>query len=118
MTRGGFIFSRVAVWLRMAGARKQTLCPHMTSSARIAVYVQPRASLTELAGLHDGCIKIRLAAPPVDGAANAALIAFVAERLGIAKQHVRLVSGHGSRRKVLEIEGLSLADIHGALDGA
>jgi uncharacterized protein len=87
----------------------------MTSSARIAIHVQPRASRTEVAGLHDGCIKIRLAAPPVDGAANAALVAFVAERLKIARQCVRLVSGHGSRRKVLEIEGLSLAEIHGAL---
>jgi uncharacterized protein (TIGR00251 family) len=89
--------------------------PRMTSSARIAVYVQPRASVTEVTGLHDGCIKIRLAAPPVDGAANAALVEFVAERLGIAKQRVRLVSGPGSRRKVLEIEGLSSAVIHGAL---
>ena len=42
--------------------------------------------------MHDGAIKIRLAAPPVDGAANAALIEFVAERLGLAKSRVRLVS--------------------------
>ena len=85
------------------------------SYSRIAVHVQPRASLTEIAGLHDGCVKIRLAAPPVDGAANAALVAFVAERLGIAKQRVRVVSGLGSRRKVLEIEGLSETAIRGAL---
>lgn len=82
---------------------------------RLAVYVQPRAAATEIAGRHDGCIKIRLAAAPADGAANAALVEFVAERLGIAKQRVRLRSGHASRRKVLEIEGLSAAQILAAL---
>lgn len=76
-------------------------------SARIEVYVQPRASKTQVAGRHDGRIKIRLAAPPVDGAANAELIRFVAARLGIAKSQVRLVSGESSRRKVLEIEGVA-----------
>lgn len=84
-------------------------------SARISIYVQPRASRTEVAGLHDGCIKIRLAAPPVDGAANTALVAFVAERLGVSKQQVRLVAGHTSRRKVLEVDGVSLEAIQAAL---
>jgi len=84
---------------------------------RLAVYVQPRAAASAVAGRHDGCIKIRLAAPPVDGAANAALVEFVAQRLGIAKQRVRLCSGHASRRKVLEIDGLSEAAILAALEG-
>jgi uncharacterized protein (TIGR00251 family) len=65
--------------------------------------------------MHDGAIKIRLAAPPVDGAANAALIEFVAERLGLAKSRVRLVSGTSSRRKVLEIEGVDEATVARAL---
>ena len=73
---------------------------------RLEVYVQPRASKTEVAGMHDGRIKIRLAAPPVDGAANAELVSFVASRLGIAKSKVRVVAGEASRRKVLEIEGV------------
>jgi uncharacterized protein (TIGR00251 family) len=87
----------------------------MSITTRVRVYVQPRAAHTATAGLHDGCIKIRLAAPPVDGAANAALLAFVAERLGIAKQNVRLIAGHGARRKVLEVDGLSLEAIQAAL---
>jgi len=87
----------------------------MSTTTRISVYVQPRASRTELAGLHDGCIKIRLAAPPVDGAANAALLAFLAERLGVAKQRVRLIAGQGGRRKVIEVDGLSLEAIQAAL---
>lgn len=65
--------------------------------------------------MHDGAIKIRLAAPPVDGAANAALIEFVAERLGVAKSRVKLLSGASSRRKVLEIEGVDEASVAGAL---
>ena len=87
----------------------------MSSAVRIDIYVQPRASRTMLAGTHDGCVKIRLAAPPVDGAANAALIEFVAERLGIAKSCVRVVAGHSSRRKVVEIDGVSRTAVLAAL---
>jgi uncharacterized protein len=79
----------------------------VTNRVRIAVYVQPRASRTEIAGMHDGCVKIRLAAPPVDGAANAALVAFVADRLGIARGRVRVVAGMTARRKVLEVDGVA-----------
>ena len=80
--------------------------------ARLEVYVQPRASKTEVAGMHDGRTKIRLAAPPVEGAANAELVSFVASRLGIAKSKVRVVAGDASRRKVLEIEGVELGAVH------
>jgi uncharacterized protein (TIGR00251 family) len=83
----------------------------MSNAVRIDIYVQPRASRTMLAGTHDGCVKIRLAAPPVDGAANAALLEFVAQRLGIAKSSVRIVAGQSSRRKVVEIEGISRAAV-------
>jgi uncharacterized protein (TIGR00251 family) len=76
-------------------------------SVRIEVYLQPRASKTELAGMHGGVIKIRIAAPPVENAANLALIDFIAQHLGIAKRSVRVVSGGASRRKVLEIDGVS-----------
>ena len=82
---------------------------------RVEVYIQPRASVTELAGTHAGLIKIRIAAPPVDNAANAALIAFIAKRLGIAKGRVRVVSGAASRRKILEIEGVSAETVSASL---
>lgn len=87
----------------------------MTDPARINVYVQPRASKTAIAGMHDGCIKIRLAAPPVDGAANAALVEFVAERLNVAKSKVRVVTGFSSRRKVVEVDGVTAAQLSQAL---
>jgi uncharacterized protein (TIGR00251 family) len=76
-------------------------------SVRLEVYVQPRASKTELAGMHGNVVKIRIAAPAVENAANRALIDFIAQRLGIAKRNVRLVAGGASRRKVLEIDGVS-----------
>jgi uncharacterized protein (TIGR00251 family) len=75
-------------------------------SARLNVYIQPRASKTEIAGTHDGMIKIRISAPAVENAANRALIEFIAQRLGIAKRSVRIVSGSANRKKVLEIDGV------------
>ncbi len=82
---------------------------------RLEVYVQPRASKTELAGLHDGVTKIRIAAPAVENAANCALIDFIAQHLGIAKRCVRVVSGAGSRKKLLEIDGVTADKIAAAL---
>jgi uncharacterized protein len=82
---------------------------------RLQVYIQPRASKTELAGMHGGVIKIRIAAPAIENAANHALIDFVAQHLGIAKRFVRVVSGRAGRRKVLEIDGVSAAAIATAL---
>lgn len=87
----------------------------MSTQARIDVYVQPRASRTQITGMHDGRLKIRLAAPPVDGAANAELVSFIAMRLGIAKSQVRVVAGQTSRRKVIEVDGVSQTAVEAAL---
>ncbi len=70
---------------------------------RLTLHIQPGASKSEVAGVHGDALKIRLAAAPVDGKANAALIGFVADRLGLAKSAIRLKSGQTSRRKVLEV---------------
>ncbi len=74
------------------------------------VYVQPRSSRTAVVGTHGDAIKIKLQAPPVDGAANDELIRFVAKALGVPRTSVRIVSGLTSRRKRLTIDGLSTAD--------
>jgi uncharacterized protein (TIGR00251 family) len=71
----------------------------------LTVHVQPGAKRSEVAGLHGDALKIRLAAPPIDGRANAALLAFVAQRLGLAKSAVELKSGQTSRHKVLLLPG-------------
>ena len=79
----------------------------MAPSNRIKVYVQPRASKTAVVGMYGDAVHVRLTAPPVDDAANEALVALIASRLGIAKGHVRIVSGARSRRKVIEIDGVA-----------
>jgi uncharacterized protein (TIGR00251 family) len=70
--------------------------------------VQPRASVTGLAGLHGGALKVRVAAPPVGGAANEALVRFLAEQLGVARSAVRVESGSAGRAKVIAVEGIDL----------
>lgn len=74
---------------------------------RFDVRVSPRASRDAVQGEHAGAIKIALTAPPVDGEANAALIAFVAKQLGVAKRDVVIVRGETSRSKRLEVRGAS-----------
>ncbi|MDO8667305.1 MAG: DUF167 domain-containing protein [Gemmatimonadales bacterium] len=79
-------------------------------TARVTVQVQPRAKRTEVAGRHGDAIKVRVASPPVDGAANAELCRFVAERLGVPRAAVAVVRGQAARRKTVSVEGLTTAD--------
>ena len=82
----------------------------VSAAATLSIHVQPRASRTEVAGLHGEAIKIRVAAPPVDGAANDALIRFLSERLGVSRSAVAIVSGATSRTKRVRISGMSAAE--------
>ncbi|MBL8389014.1 MAG: DUF167 domain-containing protein [Hydrogenophaga sp.] len=74
---------------------------------KIVVYCQPGAKQTQCVGLHDGKPKIQLKAPPVDGAANKALIAFLSERCGVPKSAVTIALGASGRTKRVEVAGLS-----------
>lgn len=74
------------------------------TSLLLTCLIQPRASQDEIVGIHDQQLKIRLTSPPVDGKANAQLVAFLAKQFGVAKNKVRLISGESSRRKTLTIE--------------
>jgi len=78
--------------------------------ARLACWIQPRASKSEVAGRHGDAIKIRIAAPPVDGAANEELIRFLAKALAVPRSAVQVTSGATGRRKTIEIVGLSAAE--------
>jgi uncharacterized protein len=71
----------------------------------LTLHVQPGAKRTEWAGLHGDAIKLRLAAPPVDGKANAALRVFMADYFGVGRSAVTLVSGETSRHKIVRIVG-------------
>jgi len=72
-----------------------------------AVRVVPRASRNQIAGVEGGALKIKLTAPPVEGAANAALIEFVAEWLGVRRSAVSIVSGDKARNKVVRVSGVT-----------
>ena len=72
-------------------------------SITLEIHAQPGAKRTEVAGVHGDCLKIRLAAPAVEGKANAALIAFLAEAFGVPQRNVALVRGENGRRKTLRI---------------
>ncbi len=74
----------------------------------LSVYVQPRASANHLVGLQGDALKIRLTSPPVEGAANKALIEFMAQYLGLAKSRIQVLKGGHSRQKLLRIEGISV----------
>ncbi len=72
----------------------------------VTLHIQPRATRTEVVGRHGDAIKIRVKAPPVDGAANDELIRFLARRLNVPRSAVHLLTGAGSRRKRVRVEGL------------
>lgn len=78
----------------------------------LLVLVQPRASRTKVVGEHDGRLKVALAAPPVDGEANAALVEFLAGAVGVRRAQVRLLDGETSRRKRVLISGVDDAKVN------
>jgi uncharacterized protein (TIGR00251 family) len=77
--------------------------------ALLEILVQPRASRTRAVGEHDGRLKVQLAAPPVDGEANAALVEFLAGALRVRKADVRIVRGDTGRRKTVRVDGVTAA---------
>ena len=74
----------------------------------IKVYVAPRSSSNRVTGIHNGAIKIALTAPPVEGAANKALVEFLAKILEVPKSSVQIAAGESSRNKVVRVVGISL----------
>lgn len=78
-----------------------------TQLLKLAIHATPGAKRTEAAGSHGGALRVRLGAPPVDGKANAALIAWAAAAFGVPKAHVELLHGASGRQKLL---GVTLDD--------
>lgn len=73
----------------------------------LTIYLQPGAKKSEVAGFHNGNIKIKVNSPPVDGKANEALILFLSDLLNIPKSSIEIISGKKSRIKKLKIVGIS-----------
>lgn len=74
---------------------------------RFSVKVQPRSKASELAGTFGSALKVRLQAPPVDGAANEALVELLAQSLGVPRRDIRILHGEHSRLKSVEVRGVS-----------
>lgn len=82
-----------------------------SGGVELSLLVQPRASRTKVIGEHDGRLKIALAAPPVDGEANAALVEFISGALRVRKADVTLLDGETSRRKRLAVRGVAAPEV-------
>jgi uncharacterized protein (TIGR00251 family) len=89
----------------------------VAGGCRLRIVVVPRASRTEVVGVHGDALKIRIAAPPVDGAANEELIAFVARWLEVGRSLVSVTTGQSSRRKTLQIQGIAADSVLERLGG-
>ncbi len=78
---------------------------------KLTVFVQPKSAKNQIIGPHNGALKIKIAAPPVDGKANAELVNYLSELLDIPKRQVDILKGDTGRNKTVEITGLSLESI-------
>lgn len=86
------------------------------AGVEIALYVAPRASRTRVIGEHDGRLKVQIAAPPVDGAANKEITKLLAATLGVSRGSVTIVAGDASKRKTVRVEGVILRQAVEAFD--
>ena len=86
-----------------------------TEGPLLRVRVQPRASRDGIVGWRDGVLRVRVAAPPVDGRANDAVVALVAAALGLRPPAVRIVRGERSRDKLVSVTGLGADEIQARL---
>lgn len=87
----------------------------LQEGARLTLHVQPRGARNAIEGVHGDALKVRLTAPPVDGAANEALIRFLAGELGVSRAALTLTSGATSRRKTVAVAGLDPEQVRARL---
>ncbi len=82
-----------------------------SEGVRLRLRIQPRASSEEVAGIAGDAIRLRLRAPPVEGAANEALVRFLAARLGVARSAIALEAGHSGRNKLVTVAGVTAEEV-------
>lgn len=103
---------------RPAGQAAAAWCRPVTGGAILNLKVVPRASRDEIAGAAGGVLRVRLRAPPVEGRANEALVAFLAERLDLPRRTIEVLRGETARIKQVRIIGADPARITAALSPA
>jgi uncharacterized protein (TIGR00251 family) len=87
-------------------------CTAIPGGLRLALQIMPNAKTSEVVGIFDDVLKIRLHAQPIEGQANAALIRFIAQKLGVPKSTVHITHGHTNKRKILEVSARGLTVEH------
>lgn len=83
-------------------------CSAVSGGVRIAVQITPNAKKTEVVGLHDDALKLKLQAQPIEGKANEALIKYLAGALGVPKSAVSITHGHTNKRKLVQVNAAAL----------
>lgn len=91
------------------------LVTEIPGGVRLPVLVQPRASRVRFGPIHGDRIKVSITSAPVDGAANQAVVELLAKTFHVAKRDVVITAGHTSRRKTIEVQGVTKASVSGAL---
>ncbi|MFH1077543.1 MAG: DUF167 domain-containing protein [Pseudomonadota bacterium] len=81
------------------------------------IIVQPRSSCNKITGVHNGALKIKITAPPVEGAANTCCVKYLASLLKIAPGNIEIIAGHNSRNKQVRIKSISRKELESLLDG-
>lgn len=94
---------------------EQPVLRDVADGCTLAVRVHPGAKRNVIGGLHAGALKVSITAPAIDGRANDALIAFLAEWLGVPRARISLLAGATNRSKTLRITGKSAAEVQAAL---
>lgn len=89
----------------------RTWCSPLPGGVRLAVQIQPNAKKTEVVGVLDDALKIKLAAQPIEGKANEALVKWLAGALGVSRSAVTLTHGQTNKKKLLEVAGVTLDDV-------
>lgn len=82
---------------------------------QVSLHVLPNAPKSQIVGMHNGCLKVKIKAPPVDGKANQAIIEFFSELFGISKSSVEILKGDKSKTKKVFLLGLSLQVVESRL---
>lgn len=87
-------------------------------AVRFEVHAKPRAKRSRIVGAREGALEVAIGAPPVDGAANAELVRFLADALGVPKRSVEIVRGEGSQKKLIAVQGLDADTLRARLASA
>jgi hypothetical protein len=88
----------------------------MDGTVLIRLHVQPKASKSRIVGIHDGCLKLAVAAPPLDGKANTEVVKCLANILGVPVRDVTVKSGAQSRKKLIVVKALDVSEIRAIID--